>query len=292
MQGALRRGSIAATVRRSRSSLTAPGRRAPHEAGPVCRRSGWRATPLHLSLYMYPARDIKNERLGACWRISVMAISRGDEADAWLGPHRAPLIGFVLPLVNGDLQAAEDVVQETMLRGWQHSTELEPEHAGSWLHAVARNIAISVYHRRRCARPRGSWMRTRCPRPTTASTRCPICGCWDRPQLAQPPLTGRLSRNRSITAGRWRSCLAFRRAPCDLAASTLCERCARPSRGRESPGHELSDDDVTGRLCPRSGNRRERRRLEAHLRGCQECQAELTAVPRSAVSGTHGRKAR
>jgi hypothetical protein len=39
-----------------------------------------------------------------------MAISRGDEADAWLGPHRAPLIGFVLPLVNGDLRAAEDVV--------------------------------------------------------------------------------------------------------------------------------------------------------------------------------------
>jgi RNA polymerase sigma-70 factor (ECF subfamily) len=92
--------------------------------------------------------------LGACWRISVRAISRGDEADAWLGPHRAPLIGFVLPLVNGDLQTAEDVVQETMLRGWQHSTELEPEHAGSWLHTVARNIAISVYHRRRRARPR------------------------------------------------------------------------------------------------------------------------------------------
>jgi RNA polymerase sigma-70 factor, ECF subfamily len=59
----------------------------------------------------------------------------------------------VLPLVNGDLQAAEDVVQETMLRGWQHSTELEPDRAGSWLHTVARNIAISTYHRRRRARP-------------------------------------------------------------------------------------------------------------------------------------------
>lgn len=83
-----------------------------------------------------------------------MPISRCDESDAWLRPHRAPLIGFVLPLVNGDLQAAEDVVQETMLRGWQHSTELEHEKAGSWLHAVARNIAISAYHRRRRARPR------------------------------------------------------------------------------------------------------------------------------------------
>ena len=62
-----------------------------------------------------------------------MAISRSDETEAWLEPQRAPLIGFVLPLVNGDLQAAEDVVQETMLRGWRHSTELEPEKAGSWL---------------------------------------------------------------------------------------------------------------------------------------------------------------
>jgi RNA polymerase sigma-70 factor (ECF subfamily) len=83
-----------------------------------------------------------------------MAISGGDETGAWLGRHRAPLIGFVLPLVNGDLQAAEDVVQETMLRGWQHSAELKPEGARSWLYAVARNIAVSAYHRRRRARPR------------------------------------------------------------------------------------------------------------------------------------------
>lgn len=86
--------------------------------------------------------------------MNVVAISRCDETETWLGPHRAPLIGFVLPLVNGDLQAAEDVVQETMLRGWQHSTELEHEKAGSWLHTVARNIAISTYHRRRRAAPR------------------------------------------------------------------------------------------------------------------------------------------
>ena len=31
--------------------------------------------------------------------------------------YRRPLVGFVLPLVNGDFHAAEDVVQETMLRG-------------------------------------------------------------------------------------------------------------------------------------------------------------------------------
>jgi RNA polymerase sigma-70 factor, ECF subfamily len=77
-----------------------------------------------------------------------------DGAVAWLAGYRAPLAGFVLPTVNGDLQAAEDVVQETMLPGCQHAGELAPEHAGSWPHIAARNIAISAYHRRRGARPR------------------------------------------------------------------------------------------------------------------------------------------
>jgi RNA polymerase sigma-70 factor, ECF subfamily len=84
-----------------------------------------------------------------------MAVSGCDNsAGTWLTAHQARLVGFVLPIVNGDLQAAEDVVQETMLRGWQHAGELSPEQAGSWLHKVARNIAISNYHRRRQARPR------------------------------------------------------------------------------------------------------------------------------------------
>lgn len=84
-----------------------------------------------------------------------MAVSGcGDDAGAWLAEYRGPLVGFVLPIVNGDRQAAEDVVQETMLRGWQHAGELSGEHAGSWLHKVARNVAVSTYHRRRRARPR------------------------------------------------------------------------------------------------------------------------------------------
>jgi RNA polymerase sigma-70 factor (ECF subfamily) len=74
-------------------------------------------------------------------------------ADRWMSSYRQPLVGFVLPIVNGDLHAAEDVVQETLLRGWQHATELNPEQAGSWLHTVARNLAVSTFHRRRRARP-------------------------------------------------------------------------------------------------------------------------------------------
>jgi RNA polymerase sigma-70 factor, ECF subfamily len=76
-----------------------------------------------------------------------------DNAGSWLAEYQAPLVGFVLPIVNGDRQAAEDVVQETLLRGWQHAGELSRGHAGSWLRKVARNIAISTYHRRRRARP-------------------------------------------------------------------------------------------------------------------------------------------
>lgn len=84
-----------------------------------------------------------------------MAVSkRDDTAQSWLADSRLPLVGFVLPLVNGDVHAAEDVVQETMIRGWQHADELQRDRAGSWLRTVARNLAISGYHRRRRARPR------------------------------------------------------------------------------------------------------------------------------------------
>lgn len=82
-----------------------------------------------------------------------MAASGSDDDVAWLAAYQAPLIWFVLPIVNGDRQVAEDVVQETMLRGWQHAGELSRDHAGSWLRNVARNVAISSYHRRRRARP-------------------------------------------------------------------------------------------------------------------------------------------
>ncbi|PYC66783.1 RNA polymerase subunit sigma, partial [Streptomyces tateyamensis] len=68
--------------------------------------------------------------------------------------HAGPLLGFVLHLVGGDRQRAEDVVQETLLRAWRHADQLDPN-AGSlrpWLVTVARRIVIDG-HRRAAARP-------------------------------------------------------------------------------------------------------------------------------------------
>ncbi|MDH6109742.1 RNA polymerase sigma-70 factor (ECF subfamily) [Kitasatospora sp. MAP12-15] len=68
--------------------------------------------------------------------------------------HAGPLLGFVLHLVGGDRQRAEDVVQETLVRAWRHADRLEVE-AGSvrpWLVTVARRIVIDN-HRRGAARP-------------------------------------------------------------------------------------------------------------------------------------------
>ncbi|MFD9125936.1 sigma-70 family RNA polymerase sigma factor [Kitasatospora sp. NPDC059571] len=70
--------------------------------------------------------------------------------------HAGPLFGFVLRLVSGDRQRAEDVVQETLVRAWRNIHRLDPTAAGSlrpWLVTVARRIVIDG-HRSSLARPR------------------------------------------------------------------------------------------------------------------------------------------
>nr|WP_326847174.1 sigma-70 family RNA polymerase sigma factor [Streptomyces kaniharaensis] len=69
--------------------------------------------------------------------------------------HAGPLFGFVLHLVAGDRQRAEDVVQETLVRAWRNIHRLDPA-AGSlrpWLVTVARRIVIDD-HRSASSRPR------------------------------------------------------------------------------------------------------------------------------------------
>ena len=68
--------------------------------------------------------------------------------------HAGPLLGYVLKLTNGDRAQAEDVVQETFLRAWQHSEAFEPDRGSprAWLCTVARNIVVD-HARARRSRP-------------------------------------------------------------------------------------------------------------------------------------------
>lgn len=71
--------------------------------------------------------------------------------------HAAALWAFAVRLTGGDRQAAEDVVQETLLRAWRHpdSPAFSSEQLGAargWLYTVARRIVIDEW-RARSARP-------------------------------------------------------------------------------------------------------------------------------------------
>jgi len=71
--------------------------------------------------------------------------------------HAAALWSFAVRLTGGDRQAAEDVVQETLLRAWRspQSPVFSADQQGSargWLYTVARRIVIDEW-RSRSVRP-------------------------------------------------------------------------------------------------------------------------------------------
>jgi RNA polymerase sigma-70 factor (ECF subfamily) len=69
--------------------------------------------------------------------------------------HGTVLLSFAVQLCDGDRHRAEDVVQETAVRAWQHQGILDPTTDGvrTWLFTVAHRIAID-HHRARQARPK------------------------------------------------------------------------------------------------------------------------------------------
>jgi RNA polymerase sigma-70 factor (ECF subfamily) len=67
--------------------------------------------------------------------------------------HAAALWAFAVRLTGGDRAAAEDVVQETLLRAWKnpHSPAFSDDQIGSargWLYTVARRIVIDEWRAR------------------------------------------------------------------------------------------------------------------------------------------------
>ncbi|MCX5373882.1 MULTISPECIES: sigma-70 family RNA polymerase sigma factor [unclassified Streptomyces] len=69
--------------------------------------------------------------------------------------HGRPLFALLLRLCDGDRQRAEDLVQETLVRAWQHPEALRADAFDSvrpWLLTVGRRLAIDA-RRARQARP-------------------------------------------------------------------------------------------------------------------------------------------
>lgn len=68
--------------------------------------------------------------------------------------HGRALFGFLLGLTAGDAQRAEDLVQETLVRVWQHPEAFTSGHESMrpWLFTVARRLAIDA-RRARLSRP-------------------------------------------------------------------------------------------------------------------------------------------
>ncbi|MEV6931849.1 sigma-70 family RNA polymerase sigma factor [Dactylosporangium sp. NPDC051485] len=76
-----------------------------------------------------------------------------DDADllkALHAEHGDALFSHALRLAGGDRQRAEDLVQETLLRAWQHPEALDPARGSvrAWLFTTARNLAIDAWRRR------------------------------------------------------------------------------------------------------------------------------------------------
>ncbi|MEW1549931.1 sigma-70 family RNA polymerase sigma factor [Streptomyces tsukubensis] len=68
--------------------------------------------------------------------------------------HGPALLSFLQGLTYGDQQRAEDLVQETLVRAWQHPEAFERpyESMRPWLFTVGRRLAIDA-RRSRLARP-------------------------------------------------------------------------------------------------------------------------------------------
>lgn len=95
--------------------------------------------------------------------------------------HGAYLLRVATGLLRGDGHQAQDLVQEAVLRAWQHADILDPGAEGirPWLVTVVRNLVIDGY-RARQARP-----------PETADT-----ALWDLPgpEHMDPALTRKIVR--------------------------------------------------------------------------------------------------
>ncbi len=69
--------------------------------------------------------------------------------------HASVLLAFATRLTSGDVQRAEDAVQETLVRAWRHPEAFEAGRGSprAWLMTVLRHVVVDTV-RARNARPR------------------------------------------------------------------------------------------------------------------------------------------
>lgn len=94
-------------------------------------------------------------RMTAGTTLTTTATTAEHELAALQREHGRPLFALLLRLCDGDRQRAEDLVQETLVRAWQHPEALRADSFDSvrpWLMTVARRLAIDA-RRARQARP-------------------------------------------------------------------------------------------------------------------------------------------
>ncbi|WP_018348915.1 sigma-70 family RNA polymerase sigma factor [Longispora albida] len=68
--------------------------------------------------------------------------------------HGLAILAYATRLLGGDRAAAEDVLQETLIRAWKHARSLSDTEGSvrAWMFTVARNV-VTDRHRAAAARP-------------------------------------------------------------------------------------------------------------------------------------------
>lgn len=102
-----------------------------------------------------PRRALRSHTAMTAGTILMKSTTAEHELAALQREHGRPLFALLLRLCDGDRQRAEDLVQETLVRAWQHPEALRADDFTSvrpWLLTVGRRLAIDA-RRARQARP-------------------------------------------------------------------------------------------------------------------------------------------
>jgi RNA polymerase sigma-70 factor (ECF subfamily) len=101
------------------------------------------------------SHGVDGEQTGVRLHGFVASASADDERiRALYQAHSAAIRGYLMSLTHRDSDAAEDILQETLVRAWRHldTLVLDVESLRPWLLTVARRLAIDHYRADR-ARP-------------------------------------------------------------------------------------------------------------------------------------------